>query len=205
MGNNMRKQTKKLTTAENIRCIILMLLLLISMMYPFLQYRQAIMCINTGNVQHTESPCVDVKRESRSGSRGSSTYFYRLYLEDGMVLSTIIGGNVDITLQAYETMKTAFTNAKCFNYVTISVFGIEKHWLISAQAEDEVIVSEDGLLQKLETRKRTLLFGTWLCGILAVPMILVSAISISGVSLRKLRLLSFLKKGKVYTKNKRKK
>ncbi len=178
----MGKQTRPTTASflRNILCISLSLVILALVMYPFLQYRQAIKCINGANVQYTTSRCIEVERDSKTGRKGGTSYFYRLYLENGMELCSIIGGNVDTSLRAYETLKTEFENAQCFNYVTITVFGIEEHWLTSAQADDKEIVSEDGLLQKLETEQQKRLFATWLCVGLFTPMIVVSTISIAA-------------------------
>lgn len=166
-------------------------------MYPFLQYRQAIKCINDANVQYVTSRCIDVERDSKTGRKGGTSYFYRLYLENGMELRSIIGGNVDPSLRAYETLKTEFKNAQCFSYVTITVFGIDEHWLTSVQADDKEIVSGDGLLQKLETEKQKRLLAIWLCVGLFTPMTVVSIISIAVTSLRRIQALSFSQKREV--------
>lgn len=168
-------------------CICLSIVIFALILYPFLQYRQAIKYINDANVQYVTSRCMDVERDSISGSKGGTSYFYRLQLDNGMELRTIIGGNVDVSLQMYETLKTEFANAQCFNYVTVTVYGIEEHWLISAQSENKEILSADGLLEKLETEKQKRLLAVWLCAGLFAPLTAGSTISMSGAALRKTR------------------
>jgi len=172
---------------HNILCISLSLVIFAFVLYPFLQYRQAMKCIGDANVQYTTSPCMEVERDSKTGRNGGTAYFYRLYLDNGMELRTIIGGNADVSLWAYEAQKTEFENAQCFGYVTVSVFCMEEHWLISAQSEDKEILSEDSLLRKLETEKQKHLLAVWLCACLFAPMTVVSIVSMAGTALRRTR------------------
>lgn len=171
----------------NTLCICLTVVVFAYVLYPFLQYRQAIQCLNDANIQYTASSCIEVDRASKTGSKGGSSCFYRLQLDDGMELRTIIGGNVDVSLQTYETLKTEFENAQCFNYVTVTVFGIEEHWLLSAQSENKELLSEDGLLQKLETEKQKRLLAVWLCAGLFAPVVAGSIASMTAKKGRKSR------------------
>lgn len=175
------------TYLYNALCICLATVVFALVLYPFLQYRQAIRCIKDANIQYTSSSCIEVDRDSKTGRTGGTSCYYRLSLENGMELRTIIGGNADVSLRAYETLKTEFENAQCFNYVTVTVFGIEEHWLISAQSENKEILSEDGLLQRVETEKQKRLLAVLLCAGLFAPVVVGSIASMTAKKRRRPR------------------
>ena len=58
--------------------------------------------------------------------------------------------------------------------------------MISAQSENKEILSEDGLLEKLETEKQKRLLAVWLCAGLFAPIVVISVISIAGASFGKM-------------------